>query len=326
MAAQDNVTQNCTVGRSMPEPPPYSGWTTLVVLISVMTVLSPVVGTASLAGSAAAAPGDDVLYRVNAGGTVTATDGGPDWTDDAQYLVAGDSQTANNPAPDSIDGSVPGHVPAGVWTTERYDPPSDGEMSYEFDVQSGQQVEVRLYFYDGFDGTSDVGDRVFDVSVEGQSLDSFDVIQTYGDQTAGMQSFTVTSDGTVDIDFDHETENPQINAIEIVSAAPQPDTLGGPSSVDFGTVVTGNSTTEQVTLTNLGDTGDPNITVTGASIGGTTPSAFSTSFSGDAELAPGESVDVPVTFTPSDAQAKSATLSITHDGSNSPLTVDLAGE
>ncbi|MFD1599907.1 malectin domain-containing carbohydrate-binding protein [Halobellus rarus] len=306
----------------------------LAVLAAVFMITSPMAGVAgaSIAPTHEAAPtaaqvdGGDAIYRVNAGGAVTATDGGPDWTDDAQYVVAGDSQTASNPAPDSIDESVPGYVPSGVWTNERYDPPSDGEMNYEFDVQSGQQVEVRLYFYDGYSETSNPGDRVFDVSVEDQTVENFDPIAEYGDQTAGMESFTVVSDGTIDVDFDHVTENPQLNAIEIVSAAPQPDTLGGPSEVDFGTVVTGNSETESVTLTNLGESGDPDIDISGVSIAGTDAGEFSAGSVSQTTLAPGESADVPVTFSPSDAQPKAATLEIAHNGSNSPVTVDLSGE
>jgi hypothetical protein len=277
------------------------------------------VGTAQVSAS-------DVLYRVNAGGTVSATDGGPDWTDDSQYVVAGDSDTASNPAPDAIDGSVPGYVPAGVWTNERYDPPSDGELNYEFSVDSGQQVEVRLYFYDGYGQTSNPGDRVFDVSVEDQTVENFDPIAEYDDQTAGMETFTVVSDGTIDVDFAHVTENPQINAIEIVSAAPQPDTLGGPGSVDFGTVVTGNSGTEQLTVTNLGGDGDPSIDISDISITGADAGEFSAGSASQTTLAPGESAAIPVTFTPTDAQPKAATLEVSHGGSNSPLTVALSGE
>ncbi|OYR52762.1 hypothetical protein DJ73_09985 [Halorubrum sp. Ea1] len=295
------------------------------VLFAVVMVTSMIAGTAAIPGGAAAAPGD-VVHRVNAGGVVSATDGGPDWTDDSQYIVNGDSDTADNPAPDGFDSSVPSYVPSGVWTNERYDPPTDGELNYEFAVQSGQQVEVRLYFYDGYSQTSAPGDRVFDVSVEDQTVEGFDPIAEYGDQTAGMESFNVTSDGTIDIDFAHVNENPQINAIEIVESEPEPDTLGGPSEVDFGTVVTGDSGTETVTLTNLGGSGDPDIDISDVSVTGSDADEFSTGSASQSTLAPGESADFPVTFTPSDAQPKAATLEVTHTGSNSPLTADLTGE
>jgi hypothetical protein len=202
-------------------------------------------------------------------------------------------------------------------------------MQYEFPVQSGQQVEVRLYFYDGYSGTSSVGDRVFDVSIEGQTvLDDFDIVETYGDDTGAMESFTVTSDGTVDVDFGHVTENPQVNAIEIVSVEPQPGELGGPGTVDFGQVLDGNSQTETVTVTNLGDTGDTSIDISGVSVTGTDAGDFTAGAASQTTLAPGESADVPVTFTPSSVDPMSATLEVSHDAPNtsSPLTVDLSGE
>jgi len=300
--------------------------TVAVLTLTFLLVVSPFAGTVSFAGSAAAAPGD-VVYRANAGGSLSVE--GATWDPMTDYLVAGGGQTSTHGEPNSIDGSVPAGTPTEIWNTERWDPgnPGDGdEMQYEFSVPAGQQVEVRLYFYDGYSGTSTPGDRVFDVSVEGQTVENFDPIATYGDQTGGMESFTVTSDGTVDVDFGHVTENPQINAIEIVEAGPQSDTLGGPDAVDFGTVVTGNSVTETVTLTNLGGSGDADIDVTGVSVTGADASEFSHDFSGSTTLAPGESLDTQVTFTASDAQAKGATLEITHTGSNSPLTVALSGE
>jgi len=264
-----------------------------------------------------------VLYRANAGGTVTAASG-PDWSDDAQYLVAGNTQIATNGSPNAIDGSVPSGTPAQIWTDERWDQDSGDEMQYEFSVPSGTQVEVRLYFYDGFTGTSSVGDRVFDVSVEGQTASSFDVIDTYGDQTGGMKSFTVTSDGTIDVDFAHVVENPQINAIEIVDVQPQPNEMGGTSSVDFGTVLIGNSQTETVTLTNLGDTGDPSISITNVNISGA--SDFSNGPASTTTLAPGASATIDITFEPSDGQLKSGALEIAHSGNNSPRTVALSGD
>ena len=266
----------------------------------------------------------DVLIRANAGGSFTAN--GNTWDPLDTYKVAGEDETASHGQPGTIDSSVPSGTPSQIWETERWDPSGGEEMQYEFDVPDGQQVEVRLYFYDGCTCTDAVGERVFDVSVEGQELTEFDIIDTYGDQTGAMESFTVTSDGTIDVDFAHVTENPQINAIEIVSAEPQPDTLGGPDSVDFGTVVTGNSGTETVTVTNLGESGDPDIDISEVSVTGTDAGDFSAGSASQTTLAPGESADIPVTFTPSDAQAKAATLEVSHTGNNSPLTVELSGE
>ena len=299
------------------------GRTAAVLTLVFVLVLSPLAGSVSFAGTASAAP--DVLHRANAGGGFTAD--GNTWDALDEYKVTGGDQTASHGQPDGIDGSVPSGTPEQIWDTERWDQPGGDEMQYEFDVPSGQQVEVRLYFYDGCSCTSNVGDRVFDVSVDGQTLlEDFDVIETYGDQTGAMESVTVVSDGTVDVDFGHVTENPQINAIEIVSAEPQSDTLGGPDSADVGAVVTGNSGTETVTVTNLGASGDPSIDITGVSVTGSDAGEFSAGPASQTTLAPGESADVPVTLTPSSVDPKSATLEVSHSGTNSPLSVALSGE
>ena len=267
----------------------------------------------------------DVLYRANAGGSFTAD--GATWTQLSNYKVAGEDQTSSHGQPSSIDSSVPNGTPDQIWETERWDPSGGEEMQYEFDVPDGQQVEVRLYFYDGCTCTDAEGERVFDVSIEDQTvLSDFDIIETYGDQTGAMESFTVTSDGTIDVDFAHVTENPQINAIEIVSAEPQPDTLGGPSGIEFGETVTGNSATETVTVTNLGGEGDPTINISDVSVSGADASDFSAGAPSQTTLAPGESADIPVTFSPSEVALETATLEVSHDGSNSPLSVDLSGE
>ena len=295
-----------------------------VLTLAFVMVLSPTAGFVSFAGTASAAPGD-VLDRANAGGSFTAD--GNTWDALQTYQVAGEDETSSHGQPGTIDSSVPSGTPTQIWETERWDPSGGEEMQYEFSVPDGQQVKVQLFFYDGYSGTSSVGDRVFDVSIEGQTvLDNFDIIETYGDDTGAMEEFTVTSDGTIDVDFGHVTENPQVNAIRIVSAEPQPDTLGGQGSVDFGSVLVDNSETKTVTVTNLGGSGDPSIDISGISITGTDAGEFSAGAASQTTLAPGESADIPVTFTPSSVDPKSATLEVSHTGSNSPLTVDLSGE
>ncbi|MBV0924113.1 choice-of-anchor D domain-containing protein [Halomicroarcula limicola] len=295
----------------------------LAVVFSVLMITSAMgIGAMFSVGVAQGQTAGETLYQANAGGSFTAD--GDTWDPLIDYQVAGEDETSSHGQPSAIDDSVPSDTPTQIWETERWDPDGGEEMQYEFSVPDGQQVEVRLYFYDGYSGTSSVGDRVFDVSVEDQTVEEFDVIEAYGDDTGGMKSFTVTSDGTIDVDFAHVTENPQVNAIEIVAAEPEPDTLGGPSDVDFGSVVTGQTESETVTVTNLGGDGDSSIDISGVSVSG--DAAFSAGSASQTTLAPGESADIPVTFSPSEVATKSATLEISHTGSNSPLTVDLTGE
>jgi hypothetical protein len=90
-------------------------------------------------------------------------------------------------------------------------------MRWDFPVDPGE-YEVRLYFAEIYGGTMRVGARVFDVTVEGQLvLDDYDI---YADAGAGnrgvMQSFVVTSDASLGIEFAHVVENPAVSGIEIL--------------------------------------------------------------------------------------------------------------
>ena len=164
-----------------------------------------------------------VLFRVNAAGPlVPATDGGPDWEADTSTSPHPThnnvSNTANWPAVTSLDASVPSSTPASVFSPVRWDPGPAPEMEWDIPLASGTEVEVRLYFAQSHSPTNQVGARVFDVALDGNTvLNDYDIFADVGAQTGVMKTFTITSDGNIDIDFDHVTQNPIINAIEIVS-------------------------------------------------------------------------------------------------------------
>ena len=168
--------------------------------------------------------GTNVLYRVNAGGpAVAATDGGPNWSDDSVDTAlhnTGSSVAGASPSA-ALDSTIPAGTPTALFDTERFDPGiqgDGGEMKWMFPVTSGATVKVRLYFANRYSGTSAVGARQFDVALQGTTvLDHLDPVAAAGaDQTATMREFTVTSNGTITIDFTHEANNPLINAIELI--------------------------------------------------------------------------------------------------------------
>ena len=309
----------------------------LALLAALIVVVSPMAGTAGAAiapstdntGASAsqldvaALASGDVVYRVNAGGGTVSATNGPDWTGNWQQYHSGSTSTFDTSDSITLDSSVPSGTPTDVFQSEVY---SDQQWSFSDNVQSGQEYEVRLYFAEIFH-TED-GLRAFDVAVEdSQVLNDHDIHTDVGHDVGVVKSHTVTpSDGTIDIDLTTEVDNAKISAIEIVESQPEPNTLGGPSSVDFGSVLAGDSATETVTVTNLGDDGDASIDITDVSISGTHAGDFSASSASQTTLTPGESANVPVTFSPPNAQSEAATLSIAHSGSNSPLTVDLSGE
>ncbi len=170
--------------------------------------------------------GATVLYRVNAGGTeIAATDGDIAWSADT---VGNNSSFLSNPGSNNTasfpvvgpGASVPAIVPDGIFDTERWDNSGGTEMQWAFDVPEEGLYEVRLYMGNGFNGTSEPGERVFDVAIEGSvsdSLDDIDLVEQFGHQTGGVINTTVTvTDGTLDLEFIHGVENPLVNGIEIV--------------------------------------------------------------------------------------------------------------
>jgi large repetitive protein len=274
-----------------------------------------------------------VVYRVNGGGA--AITGTPQWDADTKAnpspfvnaAQTGNQTSSTSNAIDLTNPSVPAGTPQALFQTERWDPPTTPEMQWDFPVTPGT-YQVRLYFAEIYSGAQSVGARVFDVSIEGNVvLNDYDIFADVGGFKGVVKTFTVTADSNLDIDFGHVTENPKVNAIEILAGA-QPNQLGAtPSSLSFGQVVVGQTNTLAVQLTNLGQSGDPGIVVDATTLTGTDPGQFSDNFNdaNDVTLAPGQSTTINVTFGPTNTGAKSATLSVAHSGSNSPLAVSLTG-
>lgn len=176
-----------------------------------------------------------VLYRVNAAGPpMLALDSGPDWSGDTgdspSGLHEGGSNAADWGSPAaSLDPSVPDTTPPAIFSTERW-----AEQHWHFPVPDNLPLQVRLYFANRYGGTSQVGKRVFDVSIDGQlKLDDYDIVADVGDQRGVMKAFNITSDGQVDIDLGQVVENPLINGIEILRTdiSPPPPGSGAADSV-----------------------------------------------------------------------------------------------
>jgi PKD repeat protein len=208
-----------------------------------VSVPSPVALPANvyMAGQIPTTTNTNVLYRVDAGGpAIQAIDNGPNWqadtSDPSPYRNSG-SNTAGYPQVSQMTPAVPASTPAGIYASERWDPGSKGdgqEMQWSFPVTPGLPIEVRLYFANNYSGTSQVGQRVFDVSLDGSTmLNHYDIVADAGNQTGTMKPFDITSpaSGQVTIGLTHETENPLINGIEIVRTDQSP-----PTSTQFDTV------------------------------------------------------------------------------------------
>lgn len=189
-------------------------------------------GTAYLGGPTSV--NGNVLYRVDAGGgAVSAVDNGPDWsaddqTDNSSYRNSG-SNAAGYGSGATTDSTVPSSTPNVIFDSERWSPSDSPALDWAFPAPAGVPLEVRLYFANRCSCTSGAGQRVFNVAIDGNTvLDNFDIVAQsgVGDQRGTMRNFDITSDGTVNIDFSHVTENPLINGIEILrkdQTAPAPD-------------------------------------------------------------------------------------------------------
>jgi len=208
---------------------PYAGGYT-----EASTRIGTLPGTVFRAGTKVASP-SSVLYRVNAGGpAIQSADNGPDWQADtsaspSRYRNSGSSAAAYN-AVNYVNASVPANTPSLLFDSERWDLPATPEMDWKFPVAAGVPVQVRLYLSNRCSCTAGVGQRVFNVSVNGQPwLYHEDAIADVGDQTGEMKSITLTvpSTGLVDIQFTHVTQNPNLNGIEIVNTSGPVATTGG---------------------------------------------------------------------------------------------------
>ncbi len=168
------------------------------------------------------------LIRIRANGENITDPSGPDWvgitatgeqsgtSNDIVYAVNTGSHSTQNIT--NKDASVPDYVPQAIFTNERFDVIGAPEMEWTFDLANGNYM-VRLYMGNGFGGTSAVGERVFDISIEGQLVeDNLDLVSEFGHQVGGMKEYIVNlTDGTINILFEHVVENPLVNGIEILS-------------------------------------------------------------------------------------------------------------
>ncbi|MCM0619953.1 PKD domain-containing protein [Nocardioides bruguierae] len=203
------------------------------------------IGESVLVGGSVAEDAGNVLYRVNAGGSeVASTDGGPAWTADGTYR-SGSVSTAGYSPSAALDSTVPSSTPASVFDSEAWSYSDSPRATWTFPVTAGTDVEVRLYFANRYSGTSTVGSRVFDVQVEGTTvLNDFDIVAAAGDQTGTMRAVDLVSDGSITVDLSHVTENPLINAIEIVDTDGEAPVAADSAltSVEFDGTTTGAAT------------------------------------------------------------------------------------
>lgn len=180
-----------------------------------------VINTSDAGSSVPAEP--VVLYRINAGGVDVAAS--PiSWELDqrnnsSSYVNAAETndKTYSTGHSIAINSSVP-DVPEVVFQTQRYNGMSGTPaLEWDFPVQQGATLEVRLYFAETY--FQQTSKRIFDIVIEGTSrLANYDIFADAGHDVGVMKSFNVTmGDDNLDIDLVRVLENPAIQGIEIIS-------------------------------------------------------------------------------------------------------------
>ena len=89
--------------------------------------------------------------------------------------------------------------------------------SFSCKVPDGKYT-AKLYFAETFDGITGPGQRIFSFNVQGHEFKDFDLwVKAGGPNRAYVETVPVeVTNGMFRIDFTTQTENPEINAIELV--------------------------------------------------------------------------------------------------------------
>ena len=170
--------------------------------------------------------GEVPVYRINTGGSAVAAGDGSaiGWSEDSAsnpsaYLATSGSNSNTTGSSQTSTGDVGPTMALETFQSERWDSPGGDNMEWDFPVTVGRDYKVRLYFSEI--AVSGSGLRIFDVQIEGSTpaaLDDLDIYAQAGGQHIGfmIEVDVLAGDSNIDIDFIPITENPKINAIEIV--------------------------------------------------------------------------------------------------------------
>lgn len=154
---------------------------------------------------------EQVLLRVNCGAE-------EDYVDESGNLWVADGRLAEGPVGgmtvERVGLTMEDADAPKVYLIERY-----SMEAYEFSLPNGTYT-VRLHFAETYDGITGPEQRIFSVTVNGETvLENFDPFEAAG----GFATPVVrevpdveVTDGTLRIEFEPNLQNPEINGIEII--------------------------------------------------------------------------------------------------------------
>jgi hypothetical protein len=113
----------------------------------------------------------------------------------------------------------PGLAIANTKTPSLYQAERYSMTAFHQKLTNGKYT-VKLHFCETYEGITGPGERVFSFKVEGKEFKDFDVWRKSGGaQRAYIETVDVeVTDGSLDLTFTAQTENPEINALEIIPA------------------------------------------------------------------------------------------------------------
>lgn len=136
---------------------------------------------------------------------------GTDWIDGSKYFA--DGSTIERPDITIKTNADTG--PAAIYKAERY-----SMTKFNYGPIPNGDYTVKLHFCETFEGITQKGDRVFGYTVkeDGPPVKDFDVFASAGGALKPVVKTVPVSvtNHKIEIDFVSQTENPQINAIEIL--------------------------------------------------------------------------------------------------------------
>lgn len=213
------------------------------------------------------------VVRINAGGPeVIATDGGPDWeANNATGTTTGENYAVTSGFPFSVgigdmppyserDASVPGYIDEDTYFNlfryERGESPTTFQMIFSIAIPNGDYI-LNYYGTNIYNGTSDPGERIFSINVEGERrIEHLDLSARFGHRIGGMIQNNVTvTDGELEIVFFREVGDPIISAIEVLGVEHPPIQLTPIADImscendpsDFGMAATSGNPNENFT-------------------------------------------------------------------------------
>lgn len=194
--APTTVTTATTTTTSVPT-------TTSTVSTSTRPTSTTTAATTSTISTTTSVPPAAASVRIEAGGGSFTDSGGKVWQPDSMYSGGELDTTA---------AAVAGTVDDKLYQTYR----SGRSFSYSVPLRSGI-YRARLNFSEPSSLVTAVGQRVFDVSLEGQpALTAFDILQSAAKNTALIKTFYLTvTDGALDIRFSGIINSALVSAIEI---------------------------------------------------------------------------------------------------------------